>query len=65
MRWAMSDDYCEEVGDVSIIPVGSRSESGTLIGSGPGLCGLPRTLLPGTPVNRGQRQIHREFIAVC
>jgi hypothetical protein len=42
--------YYEEVG---IIPEGSRSEFATLIGVGPGLCGLPRIFLPRTPVNKG------------
>ena len=42
--------YYEEVG---IIPEGGRSEFATLIGVGPGLCGLPRIFLPRTPVNKG------------
>jgi hypothetical protein len=37
---------------VGIILEGSRSEFATLIGVGPGLCGLPRILFPCTPVNR-------------
>src|SRR5215204_1665619 len=31
-------------------PDGARSQAGTLIGVGPQLCGLPRILLPRTPV---------------
>jgi len=38
---------------VGIILEGSRSEFATLIGVGPGLCGLPRIFLPRTPVNKG------------
>jgi hypothetical protein len=39
VRGATSGGYYEEV---VIISEGSRAESGTLIGVGPGLCGLPR-----------------------
>ena len=47
-REAPSARYYEQV---EIILVGGRSESGSLIGSGPGLRGLPRTRLPRTQVN--------------
>ena len=39
-------------GEVRIIPWGSRSESGTPIGAGPGLRELPRIPIPRTPVNK-------------
>src|SRR3712207_4315455 len=35
-------------GKVGLIPLGSRSQPGMLVGVGPGLCGLPRILLLGT-----------------
>jgi hypothetical protein len=46
MRQVASDGYYEEVKEAWIIPVGSSSESGALIGIGPRLCGLPRIHLP-------------------
>jgi len=43
--------YYEEVGEGQIIPPGSRSQPGTLIGVGPGLCGLRAILLKRTSEN--------------
>jgi hypothetical protein len=70
-RQALSDGYYEEAREGQIIPAGSlsqpgtpidvgpglrrRSESATLICVGPGLSELPRTLLPGNTVNKGER----------
>jgi hypothetical protein len=51
-----SDGYYEEVWEVVIMPEGSRSQSGTLTGVGPGLCGLPRILIPRTTVNKGMKR---------
>ena len=48
MRQAASEGYYEEVRESQIITEGSRSASATLMGVGPGLCGLPRTRLLGT-----------------
>ena len=42
---APSDGYYEEVWEVVIMPEGSRSQAGTLIGGGPGRCELRRILL--------------------
>ena len=38
MPWGTSDGYYEEVRIVAIIPAGGRSESGTLLVVGSGLC---------------------------
>jgi hypothetical protein len=52
VRYGSSDGYYEEAREVAIIPEGSQSEPGTLIGVGPGLCELPRTYTLGRWVNR-------------
>jgi hypothetical protein len=49
---ALSARYYDEVREVSMIPEASRPEPPTLIGIGPGLCGLPGISLLGTWVNR-------------
>ena len=43
-------------GEVVIISAGSRSQPGTLMGVGPGLCGLPRIPILGTWVNKGKKK---------
>jgi hypothetical protein len=54
VRFGISDRYYEEGG---IIHEVSRSEPSTLIGVGPRLCGLPRTLfLQAKFVNKGKRK---------
>jgi hypothetical protein len=45
MRQAASDGYYEEVREGQIIPAGSGSQPGTLIGVGPGPCNLSASLL--------------------
>jgi hypothetical protein len=50
--------YYEVVG---IILQGSRSEFATLIGVGPGLCGLPRILFPRRSCMRARRDVHTKM----
>jgi hypothetical protein len=54
VRCGISDRYYEEG---EIIPEVSRSKPSTLIGVGPRLCGLPRTLfLQAKFVNKGKKR---------
>src|SRR3712207_3869470 len=43
--WSARDN--EEVGEVQIVPEGGRTAPGARVGFGPGLCGFPRTPIPG------------------
>jgi hypothetical protein len=57
VRKAPSDGYYEEAEKVSIIPAGSRSDLGTLLSVGPGLCKILHLSfreheLPVVPPNR-------------
>ena len=48
----MSARFKRKSGEVVIIPAGSRSQPGTLMGVGPRLCVIPRILLQRTSVNK-------------
>ncbi len=55
MLLATYDGYYEEAREVSLIPEGSRSQPGMLMGVGPGLCGLPRIVVRRTSENSSSR----------
>jgi hypothetical protein len=62
VRYATSDGYYEEVREGQIIPAGSRSQPGALIGVGPGLCIMLGYELPRTPYRRSSQNSSSKYL---